>query len=65
MGFMTHARKAVSFALLFKASSGLAMTTLALFGYTMPKFGFDVTLANGTAAAAVGALLGATLAVYA
>jgi hypothetical protein len=56
------ASKAISFAALFKASAGLAMTALAGFGVIAPKIGLDVTTLNGGIAAAVGAVIGAVLA---
>ncbi len=58
----SNASKAISFAALFKASAGLAMTALAGFGVIAPKFGLDVTTFNGGMAAAVGAVLGIALA---
>ena len=60
--FFGNASKAISFAALFKASAGLAMTALAGFGVIAPKFGLDVTTLNGGMAAAVGAVIGVVLA---
>ena len=56
------ASKAISFAALFKAGAGLAMTALAGFGVIAPKLGLDVTTLNGGVAAAVGAAIGVVLA---
>ncbi len=62
MGMISRARKTVSFILLFKSAVGFSMAALALFGVTVPFFGFEATTATGGAAAGVGAMVGALLA---
>lgn len=65
MTFVRKAHKAVSFALGFKAAVGFAAAALALFGVTVPYFGYEVTTASGSVAALAGAAIGLALAAYA
>ncbi|BBE34732.1 hypothetical protein SmB9_23900 [Sphingosinicella microcystinivorans] len=57
-----HAKKAVSFGLTLKATIGMSLATLALFGVTVPEFGIEPTIAGQGVAATVGGILGAVLA---
>ena len=65
MRAMNHARKAVSFALLFKSAVGFSVTALALFGVAVPHFGIEPTVASEGAVAGAGAVVGALLALRA
>ncbi|MFC4172636.1 hypothetical protein ACFOYU_11285 [Microvirga sp. GCM10011540] len=63
MSWLLHARRAVSFILVLKGMVGFSVAALALFGVAVPYFGYEATAAGGTAAAGVGALVGAVLAI--
>lgn len=62
MSIASRARKAVSFALLFKSAVGFSVATLALFGVAVPHLGLETNIAAQGAAAGVGAIAGALLA---
>jgi len=62
MQMIAKARRAVSIVFLTKAIAGFAITALALFGVTMPHLGIELTPLNQGAAATVGGVIGAILA---
>jgi len=63
MSWILHARRAVSFVLVLKAMVGFSVAALALFGVAVPYLGYEATAASGSAAAGIGALVGAVLAI--
>lgn len=63
--FLQKASKTVSFVLLLKGVMGFAVLALALFGVTVPFFGFQPTPVGSGLAATVGAIFGAILALRA
>lgn len=59
----THqAAKTVSFVLALKGAVGVSVAALALFGVTVPLFGYETTATSQSAAAGIGAIVGALLA---
>lgn len=54
--------KAISVVFLLKSIVGLSLATLALFGVAVPHLGIEPTIVGQGAAASVGGLLGAVLA---
>jgi len=57
--------KTVSFILLLKGAAGFAVLALALFGVTVPWFGYEATNFGGGLAATAGAIFGTILALRA
>jgi hypothetical protein len=68
MHFVTFLRgtsRAVSFVLFLKGVMGFAVLALALFGVTVPFFGFETSIVGSGVAATVGAIFGGLLALKA